>query len=89
MTFRYVLAVLSAAGVVVGFVSTVVSLYNSIHIRKTNREVKRVAVRVNGNIAALVSRIDQLTKVMHDHGVSVPPPPPPPVIVIPPEGEQK
>ena len=68
------LVLLSSLAVIIGFIGTVIGLYNSVHVRKTRDEVQVVAVRVNGNIAALVGRIGQLTEIMTAHGLPVPPP---------------
>lgn len=68
------LVLLSTLAVIAGFGGAVIGLFNSVHTRQTKREVQLIAVRVNGNIAALVARIDQLTGVMHENDVPVPPP---------------
>lgn len=68
------IALMSSAAVFIGFIGTLVGLYNSRHIRANTNETQRVAVNVNGNITALVSRIAQLTEIMTRHNVPVPPP---------------
>jgi hypothetical protein len=67
---------IAGAGVLLGAITSVVSLFNASRAARTAAKVQEISVNVDGRLSTLIERQAELLGTLHEAGVPIPPPPP-------------